>query len=249
MPEREPIWNADHVRVTLFCREAWPFDPSAFIAEEAKLEVDTTSARPVFAEISAGAALGTSMRLEVKRQLNRVDFTIQPRVDIIPDDGPLLIEDALEKLDQLTNWVSTWAERQEPIIVRTAVGCGAMLRRADREAAYSTLAQLLPLIKLEPEHRDFMLRINRPISSKIVNDLEINVMGTWAAIFMAAGFFGIGPTQGTPILGASQIHFAQCVADVNTDVMRTVPFQPTEFRPLMQELLATAETLLHEGAK
>lgn|GEM_PF-4274333 len=249
MADLPQIWKADHVRVTLFSRELWTVNQSSFLTGIVGVEVDSTSSRPAMAESSTGAVLDAFRRVEIKQQMNRLDFVVQPRLDQIPEDGPPLLQDAVSEMRTLVGWVAAWMGKQPPEVIRIAIGAGAVLNGLDRDWTYRKLGALLPMIQLDPvRHRDFQLRLNTPVLSHHVPSLEINALATWSAMFMQVGFFGVGGPAQLPGLGMSQKHFVHCALDVNTDAVRTEPLPVEVLVPTLDEVLNVSCQLLG-GAK
>jgi hypothetical protein len=243
------IWNADHVRLTLFGPGVWNVDHAAFITQFVGVEVDATSTRPQMAETTTSAMLDGARRVEVKQQVNRLDFSIHPRLDQITTDGPPLLANAAQEMRLLTSWVEAWIGANNPQVVRIAIGGIALLPGIDKNWTYSKLKQLLPMVLLDPaRHRDFQLRLNTPVPAKNLPGLDINALGTWAAMLMNVGLLSATGAVPLATITGQQKHFVHCGLDVNTDANRINPIPSQNLAAVLREALEVASELL-KGAK
>jgi hypothetical protein len=197
-------------------------------------------------ERTAAASVGQKSRIEIKRTLNRLDFIVQPRMDALQELIPPLIQDAVAQLKTFVDVTNEWVRGQAVPVTRIAIGCGAMLEADGVVPAYTKVAALLPLLKIDPLlHRDLQLRLNSPVRSVSMEELPINVLGTWSVLFMSLG-------MGDPRVAgnfSNTRHFVQCAVDVNTDAHRTAPIPAANLDALFSELFGLTLGLLNEGAK
>ncbi|AMM23839.1 hypothetical protein AX767_05370 [Variovorax sp. PAMC 28711] len=196
----------------------------------------------------ASAPLDARRRIEIKFTMNRMDCVVQPRLDVMPESIPPVLFDAVEEIRDLARRLEAWLSGQQMPIYRVAIGGGALFPVADRDAGYRKLAELLSFVNLDSSrHKDFQLRVNTPLASALIPDLQINALATWASIFVNASMFdGTAPTTGIA-LNTIQNSYVQSILDVNTDADRNQPIPREKIVGVISELASVCDNILNKG--
>jgi hypothetical protein len=236
------FWRADHLRVSLFSGANWEFEPSAVFAGVFGIQPESTSQKAPLGESSAVGSWD-SLRVEVKRTLNRVDFIVQP----VPDPQQVAQLTTLSNVGELfpkfTSIVGQWIAAQTQEITRLAIGCGALLPTDDVAQSYLKLKQLIRVVEIDAERfRDMQFQVNLPVKATTVPELLLNRISSWASI-------GVHVKLMTPIAEhlAATSYFTTCSIDVNTDAAQTVALEASLLPLLLGELCQKAIEILENG--
>jgi hypothetical protein len=167
--------------------------------------------------------------------------------DDLPQVGPY--NTAAESLSDIGN---KWLESADcPPLKRLAYGCVAIWKVASKEDGYRTLADLLPVVTIDPVRTtDFLYRVNRPRpSSAGVPNLIINRLSTWSVI--AYGRVRLQVDGNTRVAESQPIgpldHYVQVELDLNTSPEFPGALPAKRLRAVYAELTALADEILAKG--
>lgn len=235
-------WRADHFRVSLFSGVNWDFEPKAVFASVFGIQPESTGQKASLGESSAVGSWD-SLRVEVKRTLNRVDFIVQPVPDQLQVVQLPTLSDLGELLPKFTSIVGQWIAGQAQEITRLAIGCGALLPTENNAQSYLRLKELIRVIEIDAARfRDMQFQVNLPVKATAVPELLVNRISSWAAIEFH--FKLMAPTAEQPAVTS---YFSTCSIDVNTDAARVVAFDPSVLPLVLGELCQKAIEILDNG--
>lgn len=148
-----------------------------------------------------------------------------------------------ETLQSFTE-ISLRALAKSPRLIRLAFGAVLLQPAESRTAGYRQLAPLLPAVTLDPDNMsDFMYRINRRRSSKILDKLDLNRLSSWsvAALLQAQFPFG-GQATVKEYAFASRIEL-----DINTVPDYKADLPQDKLGDLFRELSEYALEIAEQG--
>ena len=123
---------------------------------------------------------------------------------------------------------------------RVAYGAVLLLPGKDHNDCYSTLTKCLPHVGINPASREFQYRINNPKKSKVIPELTINSLSTWAAI--RAQFVTIPPSAN------GEVYATRLELDINTDGNFQLPTGNVSAE-LAEELIAVGSHIIEHGVE
>lgn len=172
-----PDWQVEQLRLTVFLQARGGSEAlsarlwSSLIGGEPESRIERSAVRTVVEE---GMFEGHRVTLSLHPDRIDIVFHSAPIEPGLPVFGP--IEERLERFRQVIE--------QAPYkgCVRLAFGGVMLAPAADHKAAYRTLAEYLPSVKISEDSSDFMYQINRPVDSRVCKGLLINRLSKWAAI-------------------------------------------------------------------
>jgi hypothetical protein len=131
---------------------------------------------------------------------------------------------------------------------RIGFGLNSLLAADDRRAAYQQLQELIPSVAIDPEETsDLFYQINRPVSSRVSNELLLNRLMKWSAPMfrtLRVQVTAPGNAQTTTAPGRT---FAGLDNDVNTSAERTTPLDQGSLGAIYDELIDLALENLEFG--
>lgn len=234
-------WQADHLRLSLFCDKPWTAAPEAMFQAIFHGQPDSVVQKPVIGEATAEGPWLTQ-RASIKRLINRIDILVSP-FPSTPLDFPLL-SSLSTLLPSFSSSVASWYSTQDQDVTRIAIGCGGLLEVANRVENYKKLHDLIRVINVDVDRfRDFNFQVNLPSTSNSEPNLTINRLTNWAAIEAQLGL--IDPSGNK---SATQTrHFCRCTADINTDGERVTPIAKAKIGSLIDEMTAITLQVLEKG--
>ena len=235
-------WRADHLRVSLFSGVLWNAEPASVLADAFGVQPESTSQKATVGESNA-VGRWASLRVEVRRTINRFDFILQPIPDL-QQDGHVPSMSGLEELfPRFTSAVGRWITGQSQEVIRVAVGCGGLLATDDVAQTYLKLKQLVKVVEIDADRfRDMQFQVNLPVHAKTDPDLLLNRITSWTSIRVEAKLIGPAAEQ-----ALAPSHFVTCTIDINTDAARTAPFEMRVVGDLLAEMCQGAIEVLDNG--
>lgn len=176
--------------------------------------------------------------LDLQLQPVRADWRLQsiPKADQplgFNSIGPLPEASAILQ-DKLAPWLQSC-----PASLRLAYGGVLLLPAESVSAAYDRLSGFLPSLKLDPDSRDLLYRINRPRASKSLPGLEagINRLTTWGVVTLKSLLITLPANTLSSQEGGSAIRLE---FDMNTAPTRTDPLPAEGMGAIVTELAELA---------
>jgi hypothetical protein len=236
-------WSARILRLTAFLQSsAEAISPETWARATGETpEIDQAQPRQQFR--MQGGPIGPGfLGLQVQGLAQRLDWLMTPTpadpTEMTAEFGP--VEAALAAFN---NVVRTWLASTDIVSNRLAVGITSVIPRPDRVAAYTTLQEFLPSIKIDAEHsRDLTYGINRPkLSRSLGPDVELNRLTRWGALQIHA----FGPSGVLlPNFGGVYVS-VEC--DNSTPADRLAPLENSTFVDIYDELVDMALQNLERG--
>lgn len=125
--------------------------------------------------------------------------------------------------------------------IRLAFGAVLLHPEQDHYNAYQSLAEFLPHIKIDPESREFLYRINFPAQSKYDPSIEINRLRTWSVVVLR--FINIVSDK----QNVKELFTTRLELDINTHQDRILSSSSVNMHQLMRELVDEAVAIAGEG--
>ena len=137
----------------------------------------------------------------------------------------------------------------EASIVRIAFGAVLLSGAQSKEHAYETLDWLLDSVQVNPQQmRDLIFRVNWPLMSGVIPELELNRITTWMAVVRRQGVIQIVEDRSS-LTSAPPIHGVQLEIDNNTVAGRELPFERAQRVPIFRELVSLARQNAEAGER
>jgi hypothetical protein len=165
-----------------------------------------------------------------------------------PDLKDWSVEGVLSDFMEVTR---PWLKSADFAIKRVGFGLHSLLSVPDKAAAYRTLEELVPSVRLvEPDAvTDLLIQINRRVPSRVLGDTtQLNRLMKWSSVFFLSAQLGLTPEMAkvAPVVGG---YFASLDNDVNTPGERLEPLEKRELGPIYDELVQLAWENLEFGEK
>ena len=172
--------NTESLRLTAFLAPSAQVGNLTWWADLIGTQPETRTSKPSRGESTEAGPVG-DCTLTLSVRPGRVDWFLTKRVPegALPEGNWAgRFEDTLGVFVPLmARWVAVC-----PGLVRLAFGSVVHEPVPDRGTGYRRLAQLLPDVRLDPEHsEDFMYQINRPRQSVVIDGLKVNRFSRWSA--------------------------------------------------------------------
>ena len=253
-------WLAETTRATFFCTVIGRPDVRQWWAEVAGRTNDNllvTEGPPGHAS-AQGEIEDGQLQLHLVCQPSRVDWLFSRVVSgfgtgSTAGGGTRLFEGSQpvpDSISALHAAVSTWIPKAPPSI-RLAVGCTAHIPVSNREEGYLLLQNYLPDLRIDAiGSSDLSYQINRPRSSKILNDTSsVNRLSQWAvtAINIQAVQMGVVQTPQLMKLIATSGLYCRATVDVSTAAERSEIIEIEKLSSLFKELCDLAIELYERG--
>jgi hypothetical protein len=240
-------WSARTLRLTVFLQS--PVDaiaPDTWKCATGASEPAFDQAQPPLLSRIQGGPVGPGfLTLHVQGLAQRLDWIMGPPPPSDTSQNPLSLEfGPIEPaLEAFTNVVRPWLASTDIISNRLAVGVVAAIPMPDRLAAYKTLQDFVPSVKIDAEHtRELLYRINRPkLSRSLGAEVELNRVTSWGATRLQIA----GPT-GVLLTGVGGSYLSvEC--DNSTPVEQEGPLDKSKFVDIYDELIEMALQNLELG--
>lgn len=232
-------WKADHIRATAFSPMVWPSSPEDVLRGAFGVLPEETASKPAAGEYSC-VSTWNGFRIEVKKQLNRLDVVIQA----LPDNtNPVNFFDGIrDTLNVFIDAISKWIKCNAKEVSRLAVGLNGFLPVSSAEEGYFALKDYVRVIQVDPHRfRDFRFQVNLPQTSKVCGALTVNRLTIWSCMVIRGGFLG----EINKVFGES--HYCMCAIDVNTDAEANVRIEIDKVDGVFVELSEAALEILNRG--
>ncbi len=248
-PPGPEVWQAQYLRLIAFPTEP-AFDHSrGWWRDLTGAEPQSSTERRLKLEREdSGPHAGVELSLAVDPL--RVQWTAALPVDIAnPPEGIPVIGPFLERRDWFRDLMMHWLDVMGRPIKRLALAGILIIPVDNRGAAYERLNQYLRWVEIDPNSRDFLYRINRALpNSRVVGDVAINRLMTWAAVVQIYLRQVIMPGN----LDATQFVRGESLGvlldlDINTTAERQTPLPQDRLGPLFAELIDEARDIARDG--
>jgi hypothetical protein len=236
-------WLSESTRLTVF-REAIDVDSlGQWWAQFVGHPVERDEAKPMegFRRIE-GEMPGLHeqrARLSLAAQVGRVDWHMRAK-DVTPLALPAIgpFPGVVEQFIELGR---KWIAEASIETRRIALGAILVLPVESREEGYSRMSSLLR-IDLPTDASDFTFRINRPVASKVLDDLTLNRLMTWGIVQLSAlSLDGSGEIPGSRTLAC------RLEMDISTQAGREEALPLAAEGPIFDELWNIAKEIAAEG--
>jgi hypothetical protein len=245
-------WSAEFLRLSLFSRTSLSVSDSDWLGLTGQ---NTSELRQIF---PGGAVYGgkvDSNRLQISANGGRLDVIMAPNPE----------PDALDtfKLPTIGPWVNSrdrfiektrpWLESSQMTFSRIAVGASLVFTTGSALESITELKNYLHSVKGNMnEASEFLMRVNWPQTSSVINDLRLNRITQWtAAQVIVQTFPMIPPAIGAAVIGvhSNLHHVVKLEIDHSTDEKRTDAFQSSELFPIYKELMDLASENVLKGER
>ena len=217
-PSPPDAWNAMALRCTTFLAPG-PVENQQTWWDEVVGDVpETSTSKPKSGQLHQESPYGEGqMTLSIRP--GKIDWmwhTGPP--EELPESIPT-IGGFLECCASFVELLKKWFEMSDfPRLQRIAFG-GVLVQPADnRLAAYKKLSEYLPELAIDEEDsRNLLYQINKPLSAKTIDDLLLNRLCKWSALYV--GSYNMTIVDGVPKQTAAGVGFDACRVefDINTD--------------------------------
>jgi hypothetical protein len=246
----EAAWLTEYFRCTIFTS---PVESATKLwSSIVDSSPEAVNAKPKLATETAEGPLSDRAKLTVQTTPGRVDVV----TTATGKEFPANVDDmTLGRFDQgaLDNFRSLVRPVIESgsVVTRVAFGAVAIWPRANKQASYQRLAELLPTVRIDPRgSSDFLYQINRPRPSTTVAGVSINRLARWAALRAVSGLFSepivaVDLEALAKMPGAHEVFGARIELDVNTTSFEHKP--ANRYMTLFSELQSLALELALNG--
>jgi hypothetical protein len=252
-PSSEQIdaWQANQLRLTFFATpDALPLRPQGWWQVVTGEMPERIEDKPkVGQHLEEGPFLDGRLSLSV--EMDRINWVLSSSITIdasggvkdVPSIGLFpVVRNAI--LQQVLQWVPS-----APACYRLAFGASLFLPVAGREEGYRSLAAYLPFAPDPSTSFELKYQINRPRRSRLLPELRINRLQTWAVIFFRTSLTAAderGRIAGPEIFLDEKWSIALDL-DVNTAAGLLDPLPAGRLASLALELADLATELAVEG--
>lgn len=233
-------WLAQQLRLSFFSSESIPVSEAGWTTITGQAEAETRISIPTGGKQYSGKFSGGVLALAYSSTRGDVILAVD-QSSVEPDNQLPAIGRWDEISQSFASSVEPFLEAIEPPIVRIAFGAVLLSRAESREDAYQKLGHLLDSVTIDPQRmRDLTYRINWPLMSKVIPDLELNRITSWGAIAIFQSILQIAGSQASLAPASSTLNAVQLEIDHNTAAGRNVPFERTQRIPIFRELVSLA---------
>lgn len=205
---------------------------------------ETRTSKPGRGELQEAGPVG-DRTLTLSVQQGRIDWFLTPRIEQgSPRETPWVgpFPDATGVFSELmVRWLAT-----SPALVRLAFSPIVHELVPDRLVGYRRLGEYLPDLRIDSEHsEDLLYQINRPRTSRVVDNLKINRLSKWSV----AKFMFLRLTVGASVQPDLTTEAVSCriELDISTDAENTVALPPERLSNLFEELRDLSIELTRRG--
>ena len=127
-----------------------------------------------------------------------------------------------------------------PSVIRAAFGAVALAPCASHKECYDGLGAIIQHVRISPDSREFLYRINNPLKSTVCVDIKLNCISTWGAIKVV--FVTMADSKTT-----EEIKYAiRAELDFSTDAESNL-LPDAKIDELLEELSKLGENILDVG--
>lgn len=238
-------WHAESLRVSLFTRVAPKLTDQDWKTLTGQEEADTRTQIPG-GRAFIGSAFGGQLTLANPGL--RIDCMLSAVPSEQPIAGTFNSVGLWSKISEtFLEATVPWISQLDIEVTRVAFGCVLLLKTDSRDEAYARLNDLIGSLTVKPGMHDLIFRINWPAKSKVVPDLQINRITSWAAVRISLGTLlltGAAPAQ---VQLAPPTDYVRLEIDHNTVQEWGKPFDREQVASIYKELVSLADENAKKG--
>jgi len=230
-----PAWQIESLRKTFFFSPDEEFKVTGLWKAITGADPTDQTTKPLL-KTSTETGEWSDSTLTVSIQPGRVDLMLSPlgTSSDLPNLG------SYEERATIFNTINLPSEL--PRAIRLAFGAVALAPCNSHRECYTGLGKIISHVKISPDSKEFLYRINNPSTSTVCNSSNLNCISTWGAI--KAVLVKIAGSTTT-----DEIKYAiRAELDLSTDAESKLP-QDVNINELFVELTAIGQNILDKGPK
>lgn len=230
-------WEVSTIRMTGFPYEV--VDPAGWWNEVSGDKPESIQTIPKTGEIKAEGTW-RDQHLVLASQVDRIEWALLP---VFPRLTLGTFDEVVDSFQELlANW---WPVC--PRLQRIAFGADLVLPATDRDTAYHTVNDMMTVVKVDPQMRDFTYRVNRPRTVTFDQlDVEINRLASWAVIIVMIMRASRASPAFEPVPGTEQVA-CRLQLDINTAPELDLDVEPMRLPDLFRVLVAQGREIAERG--